>query len=536
MIVFTYFFNTLFLLLFAIFLKAESPEADYYEMNIPPAALERAAKNGDPDAMFDYGNCLYDGICKGIGIDNKQLIKRDAHIFGISNYDDSLLDISQPVNDAIDFDNYLKKNDYTTSLYKDPDLTKFSLFKSRLSRLEYKNSSYDRHDVIFYYSGHGVNIKGKNYIIPRDFNGSEDNILSLVSLNEIISVLEKTYDGIKILIFDACRNEGDVDEETKTATLYENKDGQLKFNLPNSGLAPIKAGPNTYIIYASSPGEVSLAIKGIRNSVFTNEFIETLESDDGLNIDEVMMQTRDRVMITTKFAKKVQVPWNESSLNEHYYISYRETNKNEKELGVYWISRAAAMGNEPALSMMAAFYCSGEIGIPKNPSKGMQIYDDLIQNSNDPQVLQIVNYFKDYCDVDVSPTNQIDQASFIFNGLADIICENDVCLDFIALKLKNSELLDELTALKIITMAGSLDERDDTNTYSFSLYSVLKDSPEVFEVIYAQLKGGLYKEELAFLKKQVGENDFLEEYILVTEIRELALGGFKEAHESGSDF
>ena len=65
---------------------------------------------------------------------------------------------------------------------------------------------------------------------------------------------------------------------------------------------------------------------------------------------------------------------------------------------------------------------------------------------------------------------------------------------------------------------------------------ILKDSPEVFEVIYAQLKGGLYKEELAFLKKQFGENDFLEEYILVTEIRELALGGFKDAYESGSDF
>ena len=53
-------------------------------MNIPPAALERCAKNGDPDCMFDFGNCLYDGICKGIGIKNKDLIKRPHYWGGFS--------------------------------------------------------------------------------------------------------------------------------------------------------------------------------------------------------------------------------------------------------------------------------------------------------------------------------------------------------------------------------------------------------------------------------------------------------------------
>ena len=89
------FISIIFFILIVSNVRAESPESDYYEMNIPPEALERCAKNGDPDCMFDFGNCLYDGICKGIGIKNKDLIKRDAYIFGISDYDDNKLDLDQ---------------------------------------------------------------------------------------------------------------------------------------------------------------------------------------------------------------------------------------------------------------------------------------------------------------------------------------------------------------------------------------------------------------------------------------------------------
>lgn len=531
------------ILFYSIFLfipdiRAESPEAEYYEMNIPPAALERCAKNGDPDCMFDFGNCLYDGICKGIGIKNKDLIKRDAYIFGISDYDDNELDLQQPINDAIDMEKYLKENGYNTNLFRNPDLGDFSIFKLKASQANYNNSDYDRNDVLFYYSGHGVNFRGKNYIIPKDFIPTDDNILSLQSLNEIIEVIEKNYDGIKILIFDACRSEGTSQENVKSSSpLYDSKDGRLKFNVPYSGLAPINAGPNTYIIYASSPGEVSLALRGMRNSVFTAAFIDSLKNDSGQDIDKVMMETREKVMQLTKpYGEGEQVPWNESSLNESYYVSSREINKSEKELGIYWISKAAALGNEPALTMMASFYCSGVTGIPRNPPKGKQIFKNLLENSNDPLVLQMAGYSMDYCDVDLTNNQQFDESEFMFNSLADNICANDVCLDFISKTLRDNDFIPKLVAVKFITVIGALDQGDETKKYSFSLYTLLKNSPITLDTIYSQIKGGLYKPELDYIEKTYPENPFNEEYLLAMKIYQITYGGFKEAYKSGEDF
>ena len=531
------FISISFFILIVSNVRAESPESDYYEMNIPPEALERCAKNGDPDCMFDFGNCLYDGICKGIGIKNKDLIKRDAYIFGISDYDDNKLDLDQPVNDAIDMDNYLEKNGYNTTLFKNPDLGDFSVFKLKASQTRKQNPSYDRNDVLFYYSGHGINLRGKNYIIPRDFTPGGDNILSLQSLNEIIEVIERNYDGIKILIFDACRNEGTSEEYTKSSLpLYETKQGKLKFNVATSGLAPIKAGPNTYIIYASSPGEVSWALRGMRNSVFTEAFIKNLYSDSGQDIDEVMMKTRESVMNKSKPSGNLQVPWNESSLNESYYISSREINKSEKELGIYWISKAAALGNEPALTMMATFYCSGQTGIPRNPPKGKQILKNLLENSNDPLVLQMAGYSMDYCDVDLTNNQQFDESEFMFNSLADNICANDVCLDFIFKTLKDNDFIPELVVVKFITVIGALDQGNETKKYSFSLYTLLKDSPIILDTIYSQIKGGLYKPELDYIEKTYPENPFKEEYLLAMKIYQITYDGFKEAYKSGEDF
>jgi|MDSW01.2.fsa_nt_gb hypothetical protein len=522
------------ILLYSIFLfipdiRAESPEAEYYEMNIPPAALERCAKNGDPDCMFDFGNCLYDGICKGIGIKNKDLIKRDAYIFGISDYDDDELDLQQPINDAIDMDKYLKENGYNTNLFKNSGLGDFSIFKLRASQANYNNSDYDRNDVLFYYSGHGVNFRGKNYIIPKDFIPSDDNILSLQSLNEIIEVIEKNYNGIKVLIFDACRSEGNSEESAKSSLpLYDSKDGRLKFNIPYSGLAPIKAGPNTYIIYASSPGEVSLALRGMRNSVFTAAFIDSLKNDSGQDIDKIMMETRETVMQLTKSYGEKQVPWNESSLNESYYISSREINKSEKELGIYWISKAAAKGNEPALSMMAAFYCEGETSIPKNPAKGKKIIDKLLATSEDPTVLQITNYFKDTCGSD--NVDQIMTPELFYKGIADNHCAINNCLEFIGKALSKSTVLTQdqkmLFAYALVTIS------DEPTVYYFSLYQALQEDPGVIDYMYSEISAGTFDEAI----EQYKETPNHEAIFTIVSIHYLSFEGFKESLAAGEDF
>ena len=45
-----------------------------FDMNVSPQALIDSAKKGDPDAMFDLGNCMFEGICPGIERNDSQSI------------------------------------------------------------------------------------------------------------------------------------------------------------------------------------------------------------------------------------------------------------------------------------------------------------------------------------------------------------------------------------------------------------------------------------------------------------------------------
>lgn len=56
-----------------------------YEMNVSPKALIESAQKGDPDAMFDLGNCMLEGICAGIPRDDSKAIYWMQRSAGLGN-------------------------------------------------------------------------------------------------------------------------------------------------------------------------------------------------------------------------------------------------------------------------------------------------------------------------------------------------------------------------------------------------------------------------------------------------------------------
>ena len=525
----------LFMKLFAVFiffsislnLNAESPSSNFYEMNIPPEALAKSAEAGDPNAMFDYGNCLYGGICKGIGIKNRdQLISRNAYVFGVSDYGNKSLNLPWPVNDAKDIMKLLSQNKYNVKLFENPTLSDFkSVFDKKVLKESLEISS-KRNDVLFYFSGHGVSFGGKNYLIPKGFeakeNGSSLDITSLISVNQIVKFLDSNFNGIKIFILDACRNSGSSgDKNTKASSLpFVSKDGSLYINNSDAGLSPVEAGSNTYIMYSSAPGKESIGFMSERNSLFTDKFLKNFNNDKEQDIDDLMMSTRSKVM---ESSDSFQIPWNESSLNNPYFLGSREVDKNEKDLGIYWISRSAATGEvEAATIMMATFYCTGsEARIKRNISKGKSILEKIIDQSGDPISVMTAKMALGSC-IDNPPlTYTIEEQ---LNILGNMVCAEKNCLEIIEKNLISTKLSEELRSSILILLAYSNEEYK--TKYIFSTYSALLESPEIFNMINNMIVSGFYDEMITEKEKL---NPLNLAWFIIRNINELFEQGYKES-------
>jgi tetratricopeptide (TPR) repeat protein len=96
--------------------------------------------------------------------------------------------------------------------------------------------------ALFYYAGHGVEIRGLNYLVPIDADPKEEaDILSqMTSLAGILDQMQKSGARINIALLDACRN------------------NPFRMHLATEGLAQMQAPPGTLISFATQPRNVAL--------------------------------------------------------------------------------------------------------------------------------------------------------------------------------------------------------------------------------------------------------------------------------------
>ena len=155
---------------------------------------------------------------------------------------------------------------------------------------------------LFYYAGHAVQIRGKNFMIPIGARISvEDHVEpESVDLNKVIGRMAGARNKLNIVILDACR---------------DNPFGDT-FNFYSEGLAQTRAPAGTYIAYAAAPGELAADGTGA-NSFYTGALVKTL-GIQGLPIEETFKRVRAAVLTETK---GFQVPWTSSSITEDFYFN-----------------------------------------------------------------------------------------------------------------------------------------------------------------------------------------------------------------------
>ena len=139
---------------------------------------------------------------------------------------------------------------------------------------EFSRSTTDADVAIFFYSGHGMQINGINYLVPVDAPITKEDLeFQTVTLDFVQKLLERAK--TKIVMLDACRN------NPFAAALGENL-GTRAVNA-NSGLAMATAPDLGYFIaFATQPGHVASDGAG-RNSPFTGSLKSHMDTARALD-------------------------------------------------------------------------------------------------------------------------------------------------------------------------------------------------------------------------------------------------------------
>ena len=164
--------------------------------------------------------------------------------------------------------------------------------------------------AIFFYAGHGLQVAGRNYLIPVDakLQNERDLDFDAVNLDFILKQMELgRADKTNIVFLDACRDNPFTRNLARSMGTRSASIGK--------GLAQVDTGVGTFIAYSTQPGNVALDGTG-RNSPFTAALAKhVLEPDH--NLTSVMIQVRKDVLAATGGK---QVPWDHSALTGEFYF------------------------------------------------------------------------------------------------------------------------------------------------------------------------------------------------------------------------
>jgi caspase domain-containing protein len=166
---------------------------------------------------------------------------------------------------------------------------------------------------LVYYSGHGMQINGQNYLAPVDLKlqGNSLTPFDLVKLDDVIEALNYTA-GVKILVLDACR------DNPFANSLAENKSSRGVG--ATRGLAKIERSQGMLIAYSTQSN--SVAADGVgRNSPFTAALVREIQVP-GLEVATVFRRVAINVNRETQGA---QTPELSVSLLQDFYLNPQES-------------------------------------------------------------------------------------------------------------------------------------------------------------------------------------------------------------------
>jgi TPR repeat protein len=226
--------------------------------------------------------------------------RRVALVIGNSEYV-SVPRLDNPANDATNVAQKLRELGFSVTLLLNLDKASF---EQRVR--EFAASLDGAEAAVFFYAGHGLQVDGRNYMVPVDASVANEADLPFQLVAVDIALQRLANQRItNVVILDACRNNPLSEKLAKAIGDRSNAVGQ--------GLASIYAGVGTLISFSTQPGNVAADGEGA-DSPFTEALLQHMATP---NVDVLSMMREVRRDVV-KQTNNSQVPWDTSSLVDEF--------------------------------------------------------------------------------------------------------------------------------------------------------------------------------------------------------------------------
>lgn len=219
---------------------------------------------------------------------------RFALIIGNSKYPDADAPLKEPINDARDVADELKRDGFAVDTLENASGDAMRKAFDRLYGKLRQGSV-----ALLFYSGFGIQSNRQSYMMPVDAQvwSEADVRRDGISLETVLGEINSRGAGVKIALIDASRR----------------NPFERRFRTSSGGLAPVIAPSGTLVMYSAALASV-VSDNGGDHSLFVQELLKEIRVPD-LTAEETLNRTRLGV---TRASRSEQVPWLSSSLAEDF--------------------------------------------------------------------------------------------------------------------------------------------------------------------------------------------------------------------------
>jgi uncharacterized caspase-like protein len=227
--------------------------------------------------------------------------KKTALVIGNGNYTNGPL--KNAVNDALDMAATLSGKGFKVILKQNA-----SRADMREAIREFGTEINEGGVGLFYYSGHGIQVDGVNYLVPIDANVEMKAEIAeeCINASTVLRVMEYSNNRINVIILDACRN-----NPFRSFSRSEEK-GITKMDPPKG------AKQGSIIAFATAPGDVASDGEG-RNGLYTSKLLKYMNTPE-LTLEEVFKKVR--IEVSTESGGR-QIPWENNSLTGDFFFTIK---------------------------------------------------------------------------------------------------------------------------------------------------------------------------------------------------------------------
>ncbi len=259
------------------------------------------------------------GQASAFAAENPKTLKGIALVIGNGDYE-HIAKLANPPNDARAVEEMLAGLGFDTDVVSDRDARRL-----RRALDGFVEDAEGADVAVIYYSGHGIEAGGENFLVPvdADLSALDDAGEKLVPLSGIIDELKRAV-PVTIVLLDACRTspfppgaQVKVAPDAPAAPVGSGGLGAARGAVSIAATATRQDNFGTVIGFAAEPGHVALDGDPGANSPYAAAILRHLSAMEGAEFGTVMRMVAEEVYLKTSGRQR---PWVNESLSRLLYF------------------------------------------------------------------------------------------------------------------------------------------------------------------------------------------------------------------------